>query len=1691
MQNAWKRITAVLLCLTILVGFVLIVPTTQAEARNYGEYEDVAKVYDQGSCPSMQGMSVHGNYVYACKINGDTETSAVVARVRKDTGSTAFLTNAATGSIYFSDFGHGNDIEVETIAGVTTLLVPTSKSGSGALVRYKINGTTATKVGSYRFVSTSGSTIGGGALRVMHYDDTNITFLFKSGQYLCLGTLPISQTSGDIVLTSLCTLDYSSCYVNGTYKDTSDYSLQGMGYYDNKLYLPLSGHTVSGHENISIILVYDLEGAYGTIKPDPDLTFQITSSYYGAYFEVESCEISPLDNRMYFSTNRRRTSSDTNHDGVSYISNWTYDPSARTTETNNYRWEMRDNEWVSVTDGGNVFNGAHMLEGKITDGTFMDARFSLSKNVVLKHNKPWIIEWKSSGAWSGSLLLATQSHSAYTDQPYLFRDVSGNQISIGYYGDSQYNNYGVCLSDHGIDADAEHTYRLTNKLNADGSNMVYLSVDGKELGSMTTYFINGTKQSTSGTWVSGQDFKFSYMGTDSHKISGCDLEYLQIWATGLGSAPDEPNTCRWESGMRSVSGHGLNLNAATLVSGTTSGINYKDCRYNLAEEIVLMHDRPWVLEWDNAGTWEGGQLLASDHMSNTYLAPYLFRNSSIIAIGYHDGIRHAQWGVKLSSHGVDINAAHTYTLRNIISDDGSNMIWLYVDGEKIAPLTTYCSNGSATSSTSDHLAGKDFVFSYMGTFQNDVTGGMAYMQVWEGGKPEEDEANNYRWETKDNRMVSIVDGTFEENKIQSIKGSCADGVYTDTQLMFEKPITLRHDRYWSLQWEAEGNWTNGGLFLSSTYSSYTPNNLYIFRNVNVISFGQYTDGSHQQWGFRPSDYGIDHSQKHTYTLTNKINPDGTNMIYMSVDGQELGSMTTVSVNGAINGQTSDYLAGKDFVFNFLGTAEHPINDTSITYLQVFESCEHRYTSSKTESPTCTEPGLRTRTCGICGHTKTEVIPAVGHDYTMTSTPGDCESSAVYHFRCADCDDTYSLDAVTMSTTWLDYLPAGMDESLFHSKTQYRYSDFETITSYEAALDGYTFKSSAWEKASSGTVDYVNSWPSGFSTSSSLYSQYNKKSSKVSNSETATVKTGVDSDKVVGYLYYHWCYSGSTYSVATQQGSYTTFHAYYSTTAPSSYTCDTSDMSYKTSHSTCANSEWFFVADVYQQSYTQYKRLFTYECWTDFSDWADTAVDASEIRKVETRTVYQLKEVPIGSHSYNSTVIEPTCVTGGYTTYRCSACGDVYQGDNTPATGHIYQTVTIPPTCTDQGYTTYTCTICGSGYTGTYISAMGHSYIPVVTTPSCTMGGYTSYTCFECGDTYIGSQTAALGHSYGNGICTTCGAAGPYYNPGMTVPTLTLKAPTLEFKDTITVAVFYTAENIQDVVEMGMITYSTKVSSWSVDTAEYVIPGATYVESSGRYYSSSQGIDAKCLGDTVYLAIYAKLADGTYVYSKLASYSPVQYATNQLANSTDTSLKQLVAAMLNYGAEAQLYFGHNIGTLANSSMTIAQKALPADYDSSMVSSVPTVSATKQGIFANNQGFASRKPAISFEGAFCINYFFTPSYAPASGITLYYWNAEDCNANNVLTTANATGKIKLEGSGTGEYRGDIEGIAAKSISGAVYVAAAYKDINGTVWTSGVLGYSIGAYCSSQISKGGDIADLAKATAVYGYHAKQYFG
>ena len=49
--------------------------------------------------------------------------------------------------------------------------------------------------------------------------------------------------------------------------------------------------------------------------------------------------------------------------------------------------------------------------------------------------------------------------------------------------------------------------------------------------------------------------------------------------------------------------------------------------------------------------------------------------------------------------------------------------------------------------------------------------------------------------------------------------------------------------------------------------------------------------------------------------------------------------------------------------------------------------------------------------------------------------------------------------------------------------------------------------------------------------------------------------------------------------------------------------------------------------------------------------------------------------------------------------------------------------------------------------------------------------------------------------------------------------------------------------------------------------------------SGNYEAAITGIAAKEMGDTRYYVAYAKLNDGTYIYSGAYDYSPKKYAMN--------------------------------------------------------------------------------------------------------------------------------------------------------------------------------------------------------------------
>ena len=82
--------------------------------------------------------------------------------------------------------------------------------------------------------------------------------------------------------------------------------------------------------------------------------------------------------------------------------------------------------------------------------------------------------------------------------------------------------------------------------------------------------------------------------------------------------------------------------------------------------------------------------------------------------------------------------------------------------------------------------------------------------------------------------------------------------------------------------------------------------------------------------------------------------------------------------------------------------------------EVIPALDHDWDDWKvTKEATCTETGVKTRTCKRdASHTETETIAKTGHDYTEKVVPPTCESDGYTIFTCNNCGDIYTGNVTT-------------------------------------------------------------------------------------------------------------------------------------------------------------------------------------------------------------------------------------------------------------------------------------------------------------------------------------------------------------------------------------------------------------------------------------------------------------------------------------------------------------------------------------------------------------------------------------------------------------------------------------------------------------------------------------------------------
>ena len=218
----------------------------------------------------------------------------------------------------------------------------------------------------------------------------------------------------------------------------------------------------------------------------------------------------------------------------------------------NFRFETVDDELLSVTSGENTENSITQNQGTIADGLYTSAQFSLGTSIELIHNRPWVIEWRMKGT-PNTLLLSSENQSSLNKGGEYYLYISnGGFVALGEYTGSQFDNYVSEFSTSYYNEMA--LYRLCNRVFEDGSNMVYLYINGDEIGPLNDYRINGgAQQNVTEDWACGKDFIFSNIGTiTSHSINGCYLDYIQIYENGCGDIEKDDNNTPYDDGEINV-----------------------------------------------------------------------------------------------------------------------------------------------------------------------------------------------------------------------------------------------------------------------------------------------------------------------------------------------------------------------------------------------------------------------------------------------------------------------------------------------------------------------------------------------------------------------------------------------------------------------------------------------------------------------------------------------------------------------------------------------------------------------------------------------------------------------------------------------------------------------------------------------------------------------------------------------------------------------------------------------------------------------------------------------------------------------------------------------------------------------------------------------------------------------------------
>lgn len=148
------------------------------------------------------------------------------------------------------------------------------------------------------------------------------------------------------------------------------------------------------------------------------------------------------------------------------------------------------------------------------------------------------------------------------------------------------------------------------------------------------------------------------------------------------------------------------------------------------------------------------------------------------------------------------------------------------------------------------------------------------------------------------------------------------------------------------------------------------------------------------------------------------------------------------------------------------------------------------------------------------------------------------------------------------------------------------------------------------------------------------------------------------------------------------------------------------------------------------------------------------------------------------------------------------------------------------------------------------------------------------------------------------------------------PALAIKANTLDLKNAVYMNFKVSCENVSQTEDVRLLVWEEYPGTYDKATADASLSAIRTETNTGYLVFQYDDLSAKEMTEFVYVCAYVN-EDGVDIYSNPAKFSIVQYGYNTLtSNASAAELKAVVSSMLDYGAMAQTYFGHNTDFLAN-------------------------------------------------------------------------------------------------------------------------------------------------------------------------------